>query len=134
MLACIDANQSHGSLLTSEMSTADTMSTAALVAPEDLRCGNFVAILSEIVELPSFLWLDWDRTHRGEPVRMRRIPLTSGLPWKVRAICLPFVFVESPYGKWETFDSRRAQLVRLKKSYAKTVWKKLSAERSGKNR
>ena len=25
-------------------------------APDDLRCGDFVSILSEIAEYPSFLW------------------------------------------------------------------------------
>ncbi len=36
---------------------SESSSIAALVAPEDLRCGDFVAVLSEIVEeLPTFLW------------------------------------------------------------------------------
>src|SRR6185312_5453292 len=44
---------------------------AAVAAPEDLRRGDFVAVLSEVVELPSFLWCDVSASERGELVRIR---------------------------------------------------------------
>ncbi len=98
-------------------------SIAASIAPEDLRRGDFVAVLSEVVELPSFLWTDTLSSCRDELVRVRRLPTEGRAPLKVKAICLPFVFVKSPSGQFRTIDVRLARLVRLEKSYAKTVWK-----------
>ncbi len=97
---------------------------ARVVAPEDLRAGDFVAVLAEIVELPTFLWHE-TLCDRGEIVRIRRLPTDNRVPLKVKAICLPFVFVKQPSGKFETIDVRLASLVRLEKDYAKTVWKTL---------
>jgi hypothetical protein len=107
--------------------TADT-SIAASIAPEDLQRGNFVAVLSELVEFPSFFWCDSLPGNRTELVRVRFLP-TSSMPLKIEAICLPFVFVKSPLGQRETLDIRRVQLVQLEKRYAKTVWKQLRKQR-----
>ncbi len=103
----------------------ETSSIAAMVAPEDLRRGDFVAVLSEIVELPSFLWSETLPGGRGELVRLRRLPTEDRAPLKVKAICLPFIFVKLPTGQFQTIDVRLASLVRLEKGYAKTVWKTL---------
>jgi hypothetical protein len=100
-------------------------SIAAMVAPEDLRRGDFVAVLSEIVELPSFLWTETIPSGRSELVRVRRLPTEDRAPLKVKAICLPFIFVKLPSGQFQTIDVRLANLVRLEKRYAKAVWKTL---------
>ena len=50
-----------------------------------------------------------------------------GLPLKVKAICLPFVFVKKPCGKHRTLDFRQQRLVRSP-DYASVVWKTLSKE------
>src|SRR4051812_12943336 len=100
-------------------------STAARVAPEDLRRGDFVAVLSEILEVPPFCWNDTLPSGQGELVRLRRLPTKDRVPLKVKAICLPFVFVKLPRGQFQTIDVRLASLVRLDKAYAKTVWKSL---------
>lgn len=97
-------------------------SLAATVAPEDLRRGQFVAVLSEIIELPSFLWTETFCGH-SELVRIRYLPTENRVPLKVKAICLPYVFVKLPCGQHKTIDVRLASLVRLDKSYAKAVWK-----------
>lgn len=98
---------------------------AARVAPEDLRRGDFVAVLSEIVELPSFLWTETLPSGQGELVRLRRLPTDDRAPLKVEAICLPFIFVKLSSGQFATIDVRLASLARLEKDYAKTVWKSL---------
>jgi hypothetical protein len=103
--------------------------TAARVAPEDLRRGDFIAVLSEIVEVPSFLWSDTLAANRGELVRLRRLPTEDRVPLKVKAICLPFVFVRSPSGQFQTVDVRLASLARLERAYAKTVWKSSKSPR-----
>lgn len=104
-------------------------SLAASVAAEDLACGDYVAILSETYEFPSFFWCDSSLLAPDEPVRVRFIPCASGVPLKVKAICLPFVFVKSPKGEFETLDVRRQQLARLDKRYAETVYKNLRLKR-----
>jgi hypothetical protein len=97
---------------------------ATVVAPEDLRGGDFVAVLAEIVELPTFLWNE-TLCGQGEMVRIRRLPTEERVPLKVKAICLPFVFVKQPNGRFQTIDVRLASLVRLERNYAKRVWKTL---------
>lgn len=104
---------------------------AATVAGDDLRCGDYIAVLTQTCELPSFLWDNSDfRLSPHELVRLQVIPCDAGLPLKVFAICLPFVYVFPP-GKKEvkTLDLRRMQLVRLNKTHAKTVWKQMQQPR-----
>jgi hypothetical protein len=101
----------------------ESCTIAATVAPEDLRRGDFIAVLSEIVELPSFLWTEALLDSRSELVRVRRLPTEDRVPLKIKAICLPFVFVKLPSGKFQTIDVRLASLVRLENGYAKAVWK-----------
>ena len=103
----------------------EATAVAAIVAPEDLRRGDFVAVLSEVVELPSFLWCETLATDRSELVRLRRLPTDDRAPLKVKAICLPFIFVKLPKGQFRTIDVRLTSLVRLERNYAKTVWKTL---------
>ena len=105
-------------------------SIAAMVAPEDLRCGDFVAVLSQVFEVPSFLWHDVMPSERAETVRLRLLSTEDRTPMKVKAICLPFVFVRSHDGQFQTMDVRLMSLVRLEKGYAKTVWKELRTTRA----
>jgi hypothetical protein len=114
-------------------STTTTRSTAASVAPEDLECGDSIAVLHEVVEFPSFLWCDSVPRERGELVRVLHLPTGGGMPVKVIAICLPFVFVKSPFGHCQTLDVRQVRLVRLKKHYAKSVWRNIRKQRSRHN-
>jgi len=102
-----------------------TIDTTSLVAPEDLQCGQYVAVLNEVCEYPSFLWFDAGPDERDGMVRVRCIPAGSGTPLKVKAVCLPFVFVKTPAGQHETIDVRRVQLARLNRRYAKRVWKRI---------
>ncbi len=56
---------------------------------------------------------------------MHRLPTEDRVPLKIKAICLPFVFVKSPSGRFQTIDVRLAKLVRLERDYAQSVWKAL---------
>lgn len=103
----------------------DSSTLATRVAPEDLRRGDFVGILSETVELPSFFWCDTLPCARSELVRISYLPTEGRVPLKVESICLPFVFVKLPGGQYQTLDVRLTSLARLEKEYAKTVWKAL---------
>lgn len=115
---------SRGGTIMSTLTEELDASLAATVAGEDLRCGDYVAILSEVYEFPSFLWCgDAALLPPHEPVRMKLLSRTNGAPLKVKAICLPFLFVKSAKDEYETLDVRRQQLVRLDRRYAETVYK-----------
>jgi hypothetical protein len=103
---------------------------AATVAPEDLRCGDFVAVLSVIHEYPSFLWCcDSAMLARNEPVRVQYTNANGATLLKIKRLCLPFVFVKEPAGTYRTMDIRHCRLVRLSPKYARQVWKTLRRKR-----
>jgi hypothetical protein len=109
-------------------SSCETYVSRSLAA-EDLRCGDFVSILYESVEFPSFWWsCDPQLWPPGEPVRLTCLSSDGGTPLKVKAICLPFVFVKKPCGQHLTLDVRRHRLVRLTPNYARPVWKAMSKQ------
>jgi len=111
----------------SQATTSSETHVARSLAAEDLRCGDFVTILSEIGEWPSFYWsCDSQVWPPNEPVRIQRHSDDGGTPLKVKAICLPFVFVKKPSGEHCTLDLRQHRLVRLSLDYARPVWKALS--------
>lgn len=99
---------------------------AKLVAADDICRGDFVAVLNEVHEFPSFLWpCDSDLTPIHEPVRIGWRSADSGQPLKVIDFCLPFVLVKRPSGRHETLDMRSNQLVKLDERYARRAWKLL---------
>jgi hypothetical protein len=101
-------------------------SAAMTIAGEDLACGDYVALLNETVDFPSFLWDACGASlSPHELVRLRVIPSNAGYPLRVIAICLPFVYVKTPGGETATIDTRRTQLVRLHRKCAKVIWKEL---------
>src|SRR5262245_13135691 len=115
--------------MTSSESTSCETYVSRSLAAEDLRCGDFVSILHEIIEYPSFWWSCDPQLHPpSEPVRMQCLSRDCGTPLKVKAICLPFVFVKKPCGGHRTLDMRQHRLVRLNAEYAQAVWKSMSKQ------
>ncbi len=101
--------------------SAETLA-ATIKSPEGIRIGDYVAVMRATQDLPSFLWCSESSGLSPEqPVRYHAIPEDSGVPLKVRAICLPFLHVRNPRGRHLTLDIRRHQLARLCRSYAKQV-------------
>lgn len=97
---------------------------ARTLAPEEIRPGDFVATLYEIVEFPPWMWCtDPTLTRRDETVRIRTTPREDSLPLKVRSVCLPFVLVREPCGRDRTLDVRRCRLARLDGEYSAAAWK-----------
>ena len=108
---------------------------ARSVAAEDLCAGDFVAILNEIYEYPSYLWQsDSFALPPHEPVRVQWQAVEKGLPLKIVDVCLPFVLVKRPCGQHQTLDVRRCQFVRLQRRYAKRVCKLVAVAGSGGSR
>jgi hypothetical protein len=107
-----------------ESKARDEPTLAATVSGEDIACGDYVSVLSETVDVPSYLWDSCGATlSPHELVRLKLIPRSAGMPHKVIAICLPFVYAKVPQGKTVTLDTRRVQLVRLDHHCAKVAWK-----------
>jgi hypothetical protein len=124
------------------MSAATTQSEQLLqtvsrrLAAEDIQIGSYVTVVQQISELVSFLWIgDTSPEGREQPVMYRHTPSNSGEPYRVLAICLPFVFTEDIRGEAETFDVRQCELTQLTNGYVEAVRKKRqksTAEKSAK--
>ena len=113
-------------------STSGDSYVSRSLPPEDLCRGDFVAILQEIAEWPSFFWhCDAQLLPPHEPVRIASRGSDGGTPLKVKAICLPFVFVKKPCGQHRLLDVRQHRLVRLNEQYARAVWKAMGKSGSG---
>lgn len=103
--------------------------TAKILAAEDVRCGDFVGILREVVEYPPFFWdCAGEASVPREPVRVPVRAADGGVPLKVKAICLPFLLVKTPQGQHRTLDVRQCELVRLGSDYAALAWKTLGEQ------
>jgi hypothetical protein len=82
--------------------------------------------LNEIVELPSYLWsCSAAALPADELVRIPYKPSDAGQPYKVIAVCLPFVYVKRPKGGVNVIDTRQQQLVRLDPDRSRSVWKQM---------
>lgn len=98
---------------------ADAATLAKSLAPEDIRRGDFLAVLDETWEYPSWFWCsDATLLPREEPVRIRTLPRDDALPLEVHAACLPFVLVRDVHGRTRTLDVRRCRVARLDRRYA----------------
>jgi hypothetical protein len=106
------------------------ITVATRMAPEDIQPKDMVAELYQIVELPSFLWSCSDSLlPADELVRIRYLPSEPGKPFKVTAVCLPFVYTRDTGDKLVIFDTRQQQLVRLDRKIARKIWKRMRQTR-----
>ncbi len=98
------------------------LSVSHCVAGEDLRVGEYIAVLSTMGE---FLSHAWDRCDLppDEVVRVRYVPSMAGIPLKVFGICLPFVYTRQSNGSVAIVDLRMTRVARLDKGCAKEFWK-----------
>ena len=108
---------------------------AKVLAPEDVRAGDYVAVLHVVCELPSFLWCgEMNVVRIDEPVRIPFMPSQGGVPLRVRSVCLPFILVKTPSGALRNLDVRRHHLARLDRTYARIVWKARKKSRAKRTR
>lgn len=97
---------------------------AKLLAPEEVRPGDYVAVMQVVYELPSFFWCaDTLLIPHDKPVRLQLLPDDGGTPLKVRSVCLPFVLVKTSSEEYRTIDLRKCRLARLNRRHAKIAWK-----------
>jgi hypothetical protein len=99
----------------------DIQTTSKVLAPEDISPGDYIAPLSNTVE-----FLDLYRDCRTGPPEVCRLSVTACAftPYKVTAVCLPFVLVEDAKGDGATLDVRRCTLARLDEDFAQAAMKK----------
>ncbi|MEQ8846850.1 hypothetical protein [Botrimarina sp.] len=115
---------------------ADHASLAKPLAPEDVRAGDYVAVLDEELQWCAANWYCDPPPHGERVIHVRLRPREAAPPLRVLDACLPFVFVEPPDGAGYTLDLRAVRLARLDKGYARRVVKAMRgvARSSGKNR
>ncbi len=107
--------------------TSSRMSVAARIAGEDIKPGDYVTVLNELREWPSFMWnCSSISLPADELVSLRHMPHDAGELHKVIAVCLPFVYVKQTQGNVFPIDTRQQQLVRLDRSNAQFVWEKMT--------
>jgi len=106
----------------------DESRTSSSVAPEDIRRGDFVAILRQVCEyVPMFAE---GKPEDGDlPRRILVLPKQGGLPLRVIEVCLPFLLVEQVDGTHATLDTRRNRFARLSEEFARLAIKRIRGDR-----
>lgn len=105
------------------------------LAPEDVRPGDYVAVLSEEYEYPAIAWYcEPPMGRETEVIRVRLRPRDTDAPLRVVDACLPFVYVEPPKGPGRTLDLRAVRVARLDRRYARRVCAALEGKKRRKRR
>ncbi|HKQ47036.1 MAG TPA: hypothetical protein VJZ71_03075 [Phycisphaerae bacterium] len=107
------------------MEKEDEKTISQVLAPEDIRAGDYVSILHVLGEfLPLFFEQPWQPV---EPIRVMLYPC-SVQPMKVVEVCLPFVLVRKVNGKHETLDVRQHRLARVSKEFGRKAFKRFQVD------
>ncbi len=109
--------------------------TVRPVAPEDLRPGQYITVMSIVYTESPFLYASDVGGDEVPMARMRDVPGFSGAPFRVLDVCLPFIAVECNCGckRPVRIDLRRETIARVSKRYAKAHFKAAEAARAMKN-
>jgi hypothetical protein len=101
-----------------------TIRLARSLAPEEVRAGDYVAVLHEFCELIPFMCAESSVLERGEPYRFRMTPAQAA-PLKVEEVCLPFVLVRSAQGRHTMIDVRRVRLARVSQRFGRAAFRRM---------
>ncbi|MDY7109827.1 MAG: hypothetical protein SYC29_14440 [Planctomycetota bacterium] len=103
---------------------------ARKLAPEDIREGMCVTVLYWISEFaPPIVRCEEGQWRSREPIRVRWLPSDPFPPMKVKAVCLPHVFVRLPGGEMRTLDVRECEFATVSESYARCVFEAARGKR-----
>jgi hypothetical protein len=97
---------------------------ARAVAAEDLRAGDYIYVLGELLEVMPCL-LDREAWTTPETVKLMVLPYSGKEPMKVVEVCLPVLLVKDKSGKCETIDARLFRFARLPDRFGRKVFKRL---------
>lgn len=100
-----------------------TTTCAQAVAPEDIRIGDYLAILHYVSEETPML-LGAESTFVEPKVARMTLMSWDTDPKRVIALCLPFVLVEEPDASRTTLDARRFRLARVSRRFGKSAFEK----------
>jgi hypothetical protein len=122
------------------MSAATTQSEHSLqtvsrrLAAEDIQIGSYITVVQQISELVSFLWMgDTLPEGREQPVLYRHTPSNCGEPYRVLAVCLPFVLTEDISEEAAILDLRQCEVTQLSAGYVEAVRQKRQESNAGKS-
>jgi hypothetical protein len=126
------------------MSSEKKSDLARLLAPDDIRRGDYVGVQRVVRQYLPFGRFGENAPARPEPFCVREIPMEAPDPLQVIDICLPFLAVFEPDGTMAMLDFRRYRLAQLCGDCArrvsngltaklKTKWKGAPAARPGLN-
>lgn len=105
------------------------------LAPEEVRPGDYVAVLDQEYQYPAIVWFyEPPMGRESEVIRVRIRPPETVAPLRVIDACLPFVFVKPPKGEGQTLDLRAVRLARLDRDYARRVCELLAGKRKKQRR
>lgn len=104
------------------------------LAPEDVRPGDYVAVLDEEYECPASCWYLDPPEHGETVIRLRLRHREPSAPLRVMDACLPFVYVKPPKGEGQTLDLRAVRLARLDRDYAERVCEAIQPKKKRKRR
>ena len=97
---------------------------ARAVAAEDLRAGDYIYVLGELLEVLTCL-LDREAWKAPETVKLMVLPHSGKEVMKIVEVCLPVLLVKDKSGKCETMDARLFRFARLPDRFGRKVFKRL---------
>lgn len=102
---------------------------ARAVAPEDIRCGDVIAVLHEIEERVPYVTPEECPTRQVRTIQAWILP-SYPRAYRVLALSLPFILVEDHDRDKQLLDVRQAQIARLSRAVALQAFpgKKAEAE------
>jgi hypothetical protein len=106
--------------------SANNPSVARVLAPEDVRVGQFVALFTRTDEHYDSALFSCSAAGPRK-VRIHWLADEGSKPLRVEGVCIPFVLVRTPKGKAKMLDLRRDGLVRLDPRFAWRAFRALGA-------
>lgn len=104
---------------------------ARKIHAEDICVGDWLAVSDVTHEFASFLWdgLDSFETKKEELIRINYLAHDDFDIYRVKAICLPFVYTKNSKKKNRVFDLRLTNLFRLTEQFASEFKKGLKVKK-----
>ncbi len=112
------------------MSKNTNISVSRQLRPDDIRVGDYVAVLNVSYEWAGFSCMD-PTGNPGQVQRATLIPNKTSPPVRIEAVCVPFLFVVDVKGKRHMVDMRRVKLARVSRRFGNTVFSSMSRKSPG---